>query len=191
MTLTKANKSDYKIVKKLYQTAFPPEERPPFFLLKRRAQQGRGELLVAREEGQFIGFVYLISNEKLIYLFFLAVDDHTRGSGYGSRILKMLQEQNPGRRIFLAREPLNPGAENNEQRIRRRHFYLRNGFIDWPVTIVEQGYRFDTMGIGEMVTPGEYDALIDCWLGRGLRRWIPMQMEMNAQEHANPGKGKQ
>lgn len=180
MTLTKACRSDYKLVRKLYCTAFPPEERPPFFLLKRRAQQGRGELLVARDAERFIGFVYLIPWEDLVYLFFFAVESDVRGGGYGSRIIELVREQNRGKRIFLAREPLDDCAENNSQRIRRRRFYLKNGFVDWPVAIVEQGYRFDTMGIGEMVTPEEYDALITRWLGSGLRRWIPMRMETNA-----------
>lgn len=179
MTLTKASKSDYSLVKKLYRTAFPPEERQPFFLLKRRAQRGRGELLIAREDGQFIGFVYLISNDELVYLFFFAVEAQARGGGYGSRILELVKEQNRGKKIFLAREPLDERAENNDQRIRRRGFYLRNGFADWPLSIVERGYRFDTMGIGELVTPEEYDALVTHWLGRGFCRWIPMRMERN------------
>lgn len=177
MILTNAQKNDYKLVKNLYLTAFPPEERPPFFLLKWRAIRGNGQLLVAREAEEFIGFVYLIQDEQLVYLFFFAVEDCARGSGYGSKILDLVKERSRGKRIFLAREPLDDGAENNGQRIRRRNFYLRNGFEDLPIHIVEQGYRFEAMGIGGPIAPEEYDALITAWLGKAFRKWIPMRME--------------
>ena len=53
----KANKKDYKRIKKLFISAFPPEERPPFFILKSKAEKGKGDMLSIYDGEVFIGFV--------------------------------------------------------------------------------------------------------------------------------------
>ncbi len=51
MELCRANKNDYRLIKKLYISAFPRDERAPFFMLKKRAFQGKAEMLAAEENG--------------------------------------------------------------------------------------------------------------------------------------------
>ena len=172
MTLEVAERQDYKKIKKLFLTAFPPEERPPFFFLKRKA----GQMLVAKEDGRFLGFVHLVCHKDLVYLFFFALEASHRGQGYGSQILQLVKEQNEGKRIFLAREPLDEQADNAAQRRSRHQFYLRNGFADLPIQIVEQGYVFDAMGIGGSISAADYDALITGWCGNFLRKCLRMHM---------------
>ena len=172
MTLEIAEKQDYQKIKARYLSAFPPEERPPFFFLKRKA----GQMLVAKEDGQFLGFVYLVCHKDMVYLFFFAVEASHRGQGYGSQILQLVKEQNAGKRIFLAREPLDDQADNAAQRRSRHQFYLRNGFTDLPIQIVEQGYVFDAMGIGGNISAKDYDGLINGWCGKFLRSFLRMHV---------------
>ncbi len=81
-----------KQIKKLYKSAFPRNERAPFSLLIRQTDNGRDNFFAVVEESEFIGLVYSISTEKLVYVFFLAVEEANRGKGYGSIILKKLRK---------------------------------------------------------------------------------------------------
>ncbi len=171
-----ANPSDYKRIKPLFTSAFPPEERPPYFFLRRRGLQGKAEMLTVTDGDAFIGFAYLVCHRDLAYLFLFAIDDGCRGKGYGGKVLGMLRERYAGKRLFLARETLDEKAGNYEQRVRRRAFYMRNGFQDLPVKIKEASVVYDVMSSGGSVAPGEYDALITQWMGRSLRRLIDMRL---------------
>lgn len=170
------NLEKYPLVKPLFKSAFPPEERPPFFLLKHRAASGKGRMLVAKDNGEFIGFAYLIPYRDMAYLFFFAVDTDKRGKRYGTKILSALKELYSGKRLFLARETLDKRADNYEQRVKRHDFYLKNGFTDWPCQIKEGRVVYDVMGIGGGVSAGEYDALITRWAGKLVRRLIDMRI---------------
>ncbi len=176
MILAAADRKDLPRIKKLYKTAFPAEERIPFFLLKRKVRQGRAAMLAAKEENCFVGFIYLVEHGDLVYLFFFAVDPSRRDSGNGGGILRMLRERYPDKRIFLAREQLDPEADNYELRCRRREFYLRNGFTDLPCRIQEAGVVYDAMGIGGSISAQEYEALITSWSGNRLRRLLGMRL---------------
>ena len=177
MKLELAGNGDYKDFKRLFYSAFPPEERPPYFFMKWKAKRGKAELLIARENEKFVGFIYLINHLDMVYLFFFAVDEHIRGGGYGSRILQLLKDRKPGKRIFLAREPLDDSSDNAEQRRKRWEFYKKNGFEDLPIKIIEQNYVFDAMGIGGSISAEEYGALITTWCGKLIRRMMGMRVE--------------
>lgn len=165
LTITRANNNDFKKIKKLYIEAFPPEERCPFYFLKKRAKQGKGDLWAVYDNDTFVAMISMVSNDKIAYLFFFAIQKEYRGQGFGSQILKKLPELYEGKRIFLAREQLDENADNNEQRIRRHNFYLRNGFKDWPLQLQEASMIYDAMGIGEVIEPEEYEHLMSDWGG--------------------------
>lgn len=170
------NKNDFQKIKKLYIDAFPPEERPPFFLIERQAKNNPGSFLVIEEGNQFVGFMILVMHQDLVYLAFFAIDDACRGKGYGSQALQLLKERYADKKILLARETLEPSADNYEQRIRRYGFYLRNGFNDIPCFITEGGVAYDAMCIHGIVHPEEYQAMIKAWSTPLLRRLIGFSM---------------
>ena len=176
MILTKAERDDYAPIGKLYKTSFPRDERAPYFLIKRRASQGRGDMLVAREEGEIVGFAYIIPYQDLAYLFYLAVAPEKQGGGRGSEILHLLKQRYAGCRLFLAREVLDKKADNYEQRKKRREFYLKNGFHDMFAHIKEASVVYDAMGIGNKVSSQEYDDLITRWGGTLLRRFVDLRL---------------
>jgi len=177
MQLLVAENKDYKYFKELYHSAFPPEERPSYIFMKWKLKHGKGELLIAKDNDVPVGFAHLIHYKDLVYLFFLAVDEKVRGKGYGTKILQLIKERNPGKRIFLAREPLDDNADNAEQRKTRQNFYIRNGFEDISIKIIEKNYLFDTMSVGGNILPEEYEALIENWGGKLVCRILDMKAE--------------
>ena len=176
MILRDVLKDDYKKVKILYNTAFPSEERAPFFMMKSRVKKQRGKLLVADDKGEFVGFVYLVCLENLVYVYYLAISSECRGKGYGSEVLRLIQEKYKGNKIFLAREQLDPKAENFEQRKGRHEFYLKNGFEDLPCCIKEASVVYDVMGVGGNVSANEYKALIAQWAGPIFIKLVDMRI---------------
>lgn len=169
-------RNDRKAFKKLYLSAFPSEERAPFFLIVSRLKTGKAEILTAYEQEKLVGFAYLVCYQDLAYLFYLAVDESVRGQGVGTRILEAVKSHYQNYRIFLAREQLDKSAENYDQRIRRHAFYEKNGFTDLPCQIKEASVIYDVMGIGGNISAQEYEKLMTAWAGRLLSRMIDMRI---------------
>lgn len=176
LILQKAAKSDYPAIKKIYIRAFPSNERAPFFFIRRKAQQGKAEMLSIKKDSAVIGFTYLVAHRDLLYLFFLALADRERGKGYGSWTLQKLQEMYSGKRIFLSRETLDKSAENYPERVSRRDFYIRNGFADMGCQVREADVTYDVMAVGGRVTAKEYDELICAWCGNLVKNLIRMNL---------------
>ena len=176
MELKKITERHYREVKRLYVSAFPRCERPPFWLLKSRAKKGLGDFLVAEENGTLIGFAYVIPYLDTAYLYYFAVSGGERGKGYGSRILGELKKIYSGKRFYLARETLDKGADNYAERVKRREFYLKNGFFDLPIMIKEASVTFDVMGVGGIVKSEEYDSMMTSYCGRLIRLFIDMRL---------------
>lgn len=134
MELIKIDKhsKDLKEIKGIILEAFPPEERPPFRFLIRRTGKPFVDFWGAYDEGRLVGITYVVHSEGAAYLFFLAIANKERGKGYGGALLEMMKEKYAPECLFLALEPLDPKAENYEQRVNRHNFYLRHGLKDMP-----------------------------------------------------------
>lgn len=71
---------------------------------------------------------------------------------YGSAILQEIQYKYPGKKIVISIEPCDKNAPDIELRVRRKDFYLRNGYR-------ETGYRMKLNGVVQeiMISNGEFD----------------------------------
>lgn len=129
---------DYKKFKNLYRSAFPKSERFPVkFLMK---QDGSGDLKACYDGEIFCGFYSTLTFGDITHILFLAVDDKLRGHGYGSSILELISNNYSKNRIILDIEAEDIKAKNNEQRIQRKAFYEKNGYI-------ESGVEYNWRGI--------------------------------------------
>ena len=167
---------DWKRAKALYREAFPREERAPFFLLKRRAEQGKADFWQISDGSLPVGIAYVVSCGDLSYLFYFAVGQSLRGKGYGTAALNLLKERYAGGRFFLAIEPPDENAENYAQRVRRHAFYRQCGFEDLPFRLKEASVVYSIMGIGGPVYPEEHREMFDRYLGWILRRFVDMRI---------------
>lgn len=132
-------------VKGLYTDVFPGHERIPFWLLMRRARLSSVEFLAYYDEDRFVGFTYLVRIDDLAYLFYLAVNPKIHSKGYGSRILQSLEDQHPDCRIGLDIEAVTASAENYEQRVKRRDFYLKNGYACSGHEMIDRDGTYEVM----------------------------------------------
>lgn len=163
-------------VRRLYRDAFPLDERAPFFMLARKAEKGLADWWGIYEDGEWIGFFYVVADEKLAYVFYFAIDGQKRGRGCGTRALAALRAQYEGSRIFLAAEAIDPAAENYAERVRRKQFYLRCGMEELHTRVREGNVVYELLGTGGAVSGREYSRLVRRWAGPVLGRMVTMKM---------------
>lgn len=162
-----------KQIKKLYKSAFPREERAPLSFLFHRTGNGRDSFYAVVDNDEFVGLVYTIGIEKLVYVFFLAVVEDKRGNGYGSRILQTIRNLYPDCVITLAIEDTaDRSAENFEQRIKRLKFYEANGFKQLHIKINEAGVDYELLGTENTVTQADFLAMMKNYFGSILFKII-------------------
>lgn len=166
---------DKRQLKRLFISAFPKEERPPFFVIWKRRNRCGVDFLVAREGEKHIGFAYCVSKNSSVYLFFLAVEEKERGKGYGSKILSFLKERYKGKSIFLAMEEMDERAKNYGERVKRQRFYQKNGLHPIPLKIQEGTVIYDVCASGE-VNREDYTLMMEEYLGRKKCQKLPIKM---------------
>ena len=112
----------------LNEEAFPPCERiDPAYLIDGLTGM-RQELLGICCNGRAVGFLSLVFLDRCAYIGYFAVSAEERGRGIGGAALRLLRERYPDCQIVVDFEAPDPDAPNHQQRLRRRAFYLRNGF---------------------------------------------------------------
>lgn len=153
-------------IKKLYMNSFPRDERFPFWILKHCSKEKNVVFNVILEGNKLIGMEYIINYENISYLMYLAVDKSQRDKGYGSQILKDLNQEYST--IILSIEKTNKDLKDDKQK--RKDFYLRNGFnetnkfikdneIEYEVLCTNKGYD-----ITEKMLKKRYDKMTNSFM---------------------------
>ncbi|MCU6747039.1 GNAT family N-acetyltransferase [Faecalicatena acetigenes] len=156
MKFTTVEKQHWKTIKTLYLEAFPKQERKPFFVLRHCIKSGKGQLFIALEKELLLGFILAIPYENMVMVDYLAVSANSRNKGTGSFLLNQLCRQFPDKKILLLIERLDETAANAQQRIARRRFYLKNGFISSQLFTTGAGGDMEILCYGETVSGEDY-----------------------------------
>ncbi|MCQ4085363.1 GNAT family N-acetyltransferase [Saccharibacillus sp. JS10] len=143
-------------INQLYEEAFPANERAPLSILLRKARKPFVEFIAYFKNGSPIGFVYLARDQELVYLMYLAIDSTQRSQGYGSEILEQLRNQYPNDRIVLNIEFADPNSPNLDERLRRRNFYVRNGYTGSGFLVKEFGVWYEALVCGGTIDREHY-----------------------------------
>lgn len=144
-------------VRVLYRTAFPKEERIPWWLLLCNSRRSGIDLTAWLDGETLCGFTASVTVEQLHFLLFFAIEEPLRGCGYGSAILTQLR-QTYGE-VVLNVEPLDPEATNYPQREKRFAFYEKNGFYDTGWFVWEIGGKFRVLGTKPQLDVPSYKKL--------------------------------
>ena len=172
----------------LYLRAFPEDERLPWALIHllslRRGidlvawwDEPAGPVQAASPDPSALTWSVRRPGSRLLYLFYLAVDDAARGRGLGTRLLAELERRHPGCSIVLDIEPVIAEADNAEQRRRRLAFYERAGFRDTGYAVLDSTGRYWTLvreAPGTTFHPDDFRATLrylDC--GLSTARVVP------------------
>lgn len=148
---------DAEAARSLYLEAFPEYERADWDALVSHSGWGDAELL-GLYDGGLVGMSYVIFDETVQFVLYLAVDPSHRGAGAGSEALRIIENRFSPGRMFLNIEPPDEECSNREQRVRRLAFYERNGFSRTWVFTPKEGESYLVMCKGEPIIPEELDA---------------------------------
>lgn len=170
------NQPYYKKIKRLYKNAFPISERAPFWFLISKSRKENVDFWALFDKQKFIGLIYVVNFSDLSYIFYFAILDSERGKGYGSKVLEVIKDKYLNRRIFLAIEQLDKNSENYEERVKRKQFYMKNGFMELKLKLKEAAIVYELLGIGGTISPKEYDLLIEAYAGKLLKKFITMNI---------------
>lgn len=108
----------------LFESAFPPEERPTFENMRSRPDE-EFQFNVIEDDGKPVGILSFWDFGEFAYIEHFAIDEALRNNGLGSKTLKTLKESVfPEKEMILEVEP--PENETAKHRIA---FYERNGFF--------------------------------------------------------------
>lgn len=159
----------YREVKNLFLSAFPPEERRPFFnLWLLNLMRPQVKLQTYREADDFCGFTLTVCSEKYLYISFIAVTPGVQGRGYGSKILALLRQTYPKKALLVEVETPDAAAFNCDQREKRIAFYERNGFVDLDRTVTGRGVTYRILATDPDFDRTAYRAIFP-YLSFGLR----------------------
>lgn len=167
----------------LYESAFPPSERKPFdYMLTSPAKDHYELLTVATPTTAVAGLVILAYAEQhgQVYalLDYLAISPEMRGHGVGHAVLPLVRahSRKRGARLFLEIEASDPAADNAEQRVRRKAFYLSCGLTACGVTARMYGTRMELLSYpedAEAVSFGMYCRLAEVCFPPDMGRPLP------------------
>lgn len=143
---------------RLYRRAFPWNERKPFGIILSMHRKGKTDVWYYQSKHRFAGFATTINDESLILLDYLAVIENARGRGIGSRILQHLMNHYSGKGFFVEIESEFEETPDQEERIRRKQFYLRNGMEPSHVMASVFGVKMELLCKGCCVDFNRYHA---------------------------------
>lgn len=145
---------EYTKFKALYRNAFPRAERVPVrFLMDKNVDS---TLNACYDEELFCGFYSTLTFGNITHILFLAVDDTLRGKGYGSALLELISYHYPQNRIILDIEAEDSTAPNNDQRIRRKAFYEKNGYTESGIEYRWRGVPYKILIKNGTITEKEF-----------------------------------
>lgn len=154
------NKEDLALIEKLYLDAFPPSERKPFSVILEKCKEGTMEILKIEDDASnFVGLVMMVLYKDLALLDYFAIAENQRDYGYGSQVLKLLNERYHTQRLIVEIENPEIPSDNTAERIRRKAFYLKNHLIVMPFQINYFGVEMLILTNGKTVTYEEYDEM--------------------------------
>ena len=141
----------------VYKHTFCRDETVNIWYIKYLMLLNRADFLVAEENGEFRGIVYLLRNKDFVYLFYLIVDKEHRQEGYGSKILEEVNKVYGDRPIVITIEsPYEEDAENIDERKKRLKFYEKNGYRLINESVNDFGINYELISTKNNATKDDF-----------------------------------
>lgn len=175
MQLRKVQRSQWGEIQGIYKEAFPKRERKPFFLLKASLRRGKTHIYTVAEK-RLLGFVAVIPLQNMLMIDYLAISSKIRSRGVGGFIIEELCKIYKDKKIVLLIEKLDDAAENRQQRIARRNFYVKNGFTSSGLFVNGVSGTMEVMNYGGRIEAEEYLYMQRYALGNIMFRLSKMKL---------------
>ncbi len=151
---------DYDRIRVLAKEAFPPAEYIDPDDLVRISGKDDSEFLALYDDATFVGYMVVRLWSNICYMLQMAIEESSRGRGYGSRAISTLRHRHPDHIYMVDIESEDGLAENSEQRTARRQFYLRNGYSPTGDYIGFAGMEFEILSSGDGFVMDEFKILM-------------------------------
>jgi GNAT superfamily N-acetyltransferase len=157
------NTDNLQEIHRLYNASFPDDERIPWKRIF--SMLGETRRMYAYYDGDvFAGLSYLFIHREIAYLGYLAVEETLRNQGYGTQILKCILKELSGYKIVIDIEAVIEEADNYEERLKRKNFYLHNGFESTGVGYFFYNVDYELLSANGKVSAQEYlDLILEHW----------------------------
>ena len=159
------------------EEAIPESERCPLDAL---LASGADVYRIDAEE-EPAGFIVVRGWRNFLYLAFLAVRTDLRSRGIGGKALRELIRRYPDRQTVVEYEALDACRGDNDTRLRRKQFYLRNGFYETGWFTCYDGTEFE-IGCSREDYDAEGFKAFATWLGGIVSDHIPNPFQKQSTE---------
>ena len=120
------------------------------------------DFIAIEDDAKFVGYTYMINFFQGSFIYYLAIEPEDQSKGYGTALLKYLRNIKGNRPIALTAFALNPDDEEYENNVRRKWFYIKNGYVDQKIPYPsEDSHRFDVYMNGFGISYIELMALLN------------------------------
>ena len=148
----------YETALKLYQHSFPPhEQRSPLSQSNILGDPAYHFSLLC-DGSSFVGLALYWETERFLYVEHLCIAPELRNQSYGQQALALLGQA--GKLVILEIDPPVDAIP-----IRRKGFYIRNGFVENPYPHLHPPYHRENSGhplvvmsFPRGISPDEYDS---------------------------------
>ena len=102
------------------------------------------DFIAIEDDDMFMGYTYVINFFQGSFIYYLAIEPDFQDKGYGTALLKHVREIQGNRPIALTIFKPDPNNDDYEECLRRKWFYVRNGYVDQRIPYPnEETHRYD------------------------------------------------
>ena len=135
----KGESAEMRILEAINVEAIPENER---CALSEMEATG-AEILCIDVGAEPVGFMAIRRYGNLIYLAYFAVRADLRSEGIGGKALRELIRRNPEKQVVVEYEAPESSGDVRSMKVRRKQFYLRNGFYETGWYTCYDGEEFE------------------------------------------------
>ena len=135
-------------VKRVYLESFPKDERFPFWILTACSRESNVHLQGILVDDKPVGMQFSVNYDDITYLMYFAIDKTFRGKGFGSQSLRNWVARYNNVLLCIER-PV------DSETVRRKTFYLNNGFYSTGCIIEDNGVEYEFLSTEKGYKPKE------------------------------------
>ena len=163
---------DKAVLEEINTEAIPDNERTSLDDLFATGADGNLEVLGIYVENEPVGFFVVRKYKNTQYLAYFAIKAECRSKGIGSKALAFLIDRYPYCQIVVEFEAPRKDAIGNDMTVRRRNFYLRNGFHETGWFTFYDGVEFEIVCSRLMFDEHEFESFVE-YFGTIVPNYMP------------------
>lgn len=171
LELRKATNEDIEKIKIVYNEAFPRSERKPFSMIEKNVANGKMEILSIYDD-DFCGLVISANYFDIVLIDYFAVAEEFRSKGIGSKAIPLIRERYKDKKAFLEIELADEKMTINDQPVRRKKFYLKNGMQCADIRVKLFGVPMEILSFGKKITAEDCKKLYRNLYGKMYKMFI-------------------